>query len=519
MPTAVELHPDGDYAQGKNNLFVAVFSDQTLYGPAGSQHTWTGVIKRISGSVVGGGFNLAIVPPSGPNNIITSGGFDSLGPGTDIAYTGLQINPSPPWSYKFIIKFAVPAVGGEYTGHFEFDLGNTTDMTFYWVRAPSTLVGQSPTDDFADWFNLEVVSVEYGVPFDFNHGVMAINAPHVFAVTKVRAKSKVVVQKAAALGIGTLIRVFNYFAQADSKVAVGRTVKGRSKSNIRITRNTIFRTCGRVGVHHVVHQREESSVRVGNYRVNGASRILIGSTVAFRYDSETRVYRPHIIAVAAKVVIGFISVENLKGDMQIVFGVDTELVSKTFNVIPAVDGMPFSQNLEQVLIEAGSETVRRLNFPGALHSWSADGLYEIDFTLGRFRWLGEHPEPIELTYRHSTTRITDQNIISSIIKASAFIQERLKSDAVTSDPRFRRGAEELAMSFLLDAAIWNMTQVISAGAAAGAGSRRIDLMQNQKREFERRAYETLGPFLDEDVPGSPVSVVLTRPSTIRLYEG
>ncbi len=518
MVTAAELHPDGDYAAGRNNLFVAVFSDQTFYGLGGSRHAWTGVLKRIHGNVGGSGLSIGILPPPGPSNIITDGGFNSLGPGTDIGFSGFQNTPIPPWSYKFIIKFAIPTTGGEYVGRFEFDFGNTTDIAFYWVRAPSTTAGQgSATDDFPEWYNLDVVSVQYGVPFDFNHGVMAIDAPHVFAIRQVKTKSRIVVQRDVSAAAGVLIRIFNSFVRVDSRIVVGRTVRIRAGSNVRVGNRVTLRASVRVAIHHVIRQASDCLVQVINARVSAETFILVGSSIAFRYDCRIIVYRPQAVAAQSNIIVGYINVENLKNDMQIIFGVDTELVTKTLVTIPAVNGAAFSQNLEHVLIETGSETVRRLNFPGALSSWSAAGLYEIDYVLGRFRWIGANPEPVELTYRHSSTRITDQNIISSIIKASSFIQERLKPAAAIGDPRFRRGAEELAMSFLLDAAIWNMTQTISAGAAAGTGSRRIDLMQNQKREFERRAYETLGPFIHEPVPGTPVRAALARPKSIRVY--
>lgn len=513
MPTLDEIYGvGGQFASSAEHGFVIQFTDDREDSEINYFHLWTGVLHFAEDHYFAGPtlrtFNISSPTP----NFFANLHFKPIG--QDFSSAGTTVQMYPGQSIGILAQFAAQVYG-----FVDAQIVITTNVPnaaqWFWVRAATHLDG-SNSNPVPNYRQLQIVS---GPNAMGSAVTMSIVAPRLLVRTKVRGKSFVSVFKNRVTSIVPALHLVNSFVRGGTQFIIGKRVVTKGRSIVRVGPRVFVRGSTRIRAGEVAPVRASTHLRLVNVIARAKARIRVGRIVPVKSVVRVRTFRATSLKVFTGFHIVFINLDGMKSEMQIIFGVDTELITKTIITIPTINGVAFSQNLEHVLIETSSETVRRLNYPNTIPSWSAAGLYEIDYMLGRFRWLGSSAEAIELTYRHSATRITDQNIIASLIKASAFIQERLKPEANISDPRFRRGGAELAMSFLLDAAIWNTTQTMSAGAAAGAGSRRIDLMQNQKREFERRAYETLGPFLNEDVPGSPVSIVLTRPSTIRLYEG
>lgn len=514
MPTLDEVYGEGvPFAGSAEHGFVIQFTDDRQDSEINYFHLWTGVLHFAEDHYFAGPtlrtFHISSPTPNFFMRLhFKPIGQDFLDPGP----SGLSVQMYPGQSIGILAQFAA-----QIYGFVDAQIVITTSVPngaqWVWVRAASRLEG-SNTNPVPNYRQLPIVS---GPTATGAAVTMAIDAPRLLVRTKVRGKSFVSVFKNLVTSIVPALHLVNAFVRGGTDFIVGKRMITRGTSKVRVGPRVFVRGSTRIRAGEVAPVLANTHLRLVNVIARAKARILLGRIVPVRSVVRVRTFRATVLSVFTGFHIVFINLDGMKSEMQIIFGVDTELITKQMTTVPAINGVAFSLNLDHVLIETSSETVRRLNYPNTLPSWSAVGLYEIDYMLGRFRWLGPTAEPIEFTYRHSATRITDQNIIASLIKASSFIQERLKPEANISDPRFRRGGAELAMSFLLDAAIWNTTQTMSAGSAAGAGSRRIDLMQNQKREFERRAYETLGPFLNEDVPGSPVSVVLTRPAMIRLY--
>ncbi|OGH60554.1 MAG: hypothetical protein A3G34_10495 [Candidatus Lindowbacteria bacterium RIFCSPLOWO2_12_FULL_62_27] len=516
MPTLDEVYGVGVPVAGSaEHAFVIQFTDDRQDSEINYFHLWTGVLHFAEDHYFAGPTLRTFHISSPTPNFFSRLHFKPIGQDfSDPGPAGLSVQIYPGQSIGILAQFAAQVYG-----FVDAQIVITTSVPngaqWVWVRAVSRLEG-SNTNPVPNYRQLPIVS---GPTATGAAVTMAIDAPRLLVRTKVRGKSFMSVFKNRVTSIVPSLHLVNSFVRGGTDFIIGKRGITRGNSKVRVGPRVFVRGATRIRAGEVAPVRANTHLRLVNVIARAKARIRVGRIVPIRMVVRVRTFRATRLTAFTGLHIVFINLDGMKSEMQIIFGVDTGLITKQLTTIPAINGVAFSQNLEHVLIETGTETVRRLNFPNPLPSWSASGLYEIDYMLGRFRWLGPNAEPIELTYRHSATRITDQNIIASLIKASAFIQERLKPSANISDPRFRRGGAELAMSFLLDAAIWNTTQTMSAGAAAGAGSRRIDLMQTQKREFERRAYETLGPFLVDPVPGIARRAALARPKSIRVYEG
>lgn len=507
MTTPAELHPDGDYFPGLNSGVVVVFTDRVLETKVNPStgHVWHGVIKRVKGGFTTG---LSI---NRSNGWFTQFYLSSIGETNSDNGQNLQVFIG---SHKIVSVFFVNADGPE-SGVMTFTIGGVPSVGWYWVRPPGgdPLAGRATHDE---WFNYEMLDF-LSDPASTTQHSFSISAPRWVGIRQSYAVMRASVTQNQSVRAGVAVQVRDTFTRANTTVRIGRRAVTRAGTKARVGQHVPVRVSIRVRVGATTPVRAAVVIHVVNSIVRAKIKAKIGKVAGVHVVVRVRVFRQSRIGTILQVHVVFINVEDMKLQMQILFGSDTALVVKTFTTVPVVTGVAFTQNLEHVLILPGTETVRRLNVP----VWSAAGLYEIDHVLGRFRWLGESAESIELTYRHSTLQINDANIVGSIIKASSFIQERLKPNANLPDPRFRRGGAELAMSFLLDAAIWNVTNALSTqgGGAAVVGTRRVDLMQTQKREFERRAYETLGPFLVDPVPGMTRRAALARPKAIQVYEG
>lgn len=501
MATPAQLFSDGSYFAGFSFGVVVVFLDSRIEAEAGAADTWTGILFRAHGSFTTGATvtkTAAFMGDSGFGNafsdsLVVSGNFLQV-------FSGKQ---------KFVVPLTAPAGSGDVDGDLKFTIGGVFSVRWFWVRAPRAVFGRPGDDGIVDnWFDLELVG-QLDDPSASTQHSFTIAAPKVRSLKRVRGLLKSVVVRPLMQSSPMTIGIVNHVVKANSLFAVGRPVVSRAGVFVRVGFQTFVLGKLRVRVFASTVVSAAASVSVVNLRVFAAVKVPVGQAVSVRAESSVKVVSVRTVRASVKMFVSFINVESLKTDMQIQFGADTRLETEVFDAVPVISGVVFLKNLKFALLQPGSESVRRLTNPDL----SAGGLYGIDYTQGRFAWFGPAGEQVEVVYRHSVSRITDENLTAAIRKASLAIKKRLKAGVDVRDVRFIRGAVELAMSFLMDSAVWN---AVNNTDDFEGQSKRIEFLNIIKRDLENRAHETLSPFLTVATAGpTPHPLVAVRSAKIR----
>lgn len=508
MPTPLEIHPDGDFFPGLSLGYIVVFSQETVVMPAGAVDTWTGVLRNVKKPPF-----LAMVAGIAPGvlgEVVHDTFFAPMGP--DLTNLGNDIAPFGGLT-KFVVGFTAPAGHGDHIGRVKLTAGvfggNTIGVGAYWLKAPTNFAGhESASQDFDDWFNLPAIAFVQN-PAVASGVNVTLESPIVQSRQVVKGQMRAVVMAALAMSSPMRISVLNHFVRGSVAVSVGRTHTVRGGLRVRTANAVFVRGVSRLRVSSAGFTKAQTAVSVINVRVAASAAARVGVPYTAGAFTRVPVFVVHQVKALSQLFVGFINIEGMKQDMQIQLGADTRLHTETFTTVPVIAGVTFFKVLQFGLIQKGTETVRRLQNLAL----SAGGLFGIDHLQGRFAWFGSAVEPIELTYRHSVSKVTDSNMTGAIRKATLIVASRLKAGVDTTDPLFVRGAIELAMSFLLDSATWNAVNDIEDFTGQG---RRIDSLILLKRDLERRAFESLSTFLNEPTPGAPEIGVAVRSSAIKL---